>query len=473
MSKASAPPAPDYTAAAQETAAGNMANLQYQTQANRPTTTTPWGTDTWSQDGNNNWTQTVSLTPDQQAALNSQQQVQQNQSQLAQTLQGQVANTMAGGFNAPQLGSYTNGVSSVNTGFGNFNPTGVSSVNQNYANGPSQSLNFSGSPSLNTNFSAGQSAYTDPNQFTSSAGSVNLNAPQFSSADAQQGAQSAYNASTGLLQDQWNQANTNLDSQLRLQGITPGSEAYNNAMQNQQRTQAQQQDQLANQAVQTGANIANQNYASALAGYGAQNTAQNQAYNQGLSSMSAANSGIGQNYSQGLGAFSANNAALGQNYANALGAYGAQNQAASTQANQNLSAYNAGNAAQNQAYSQALAGYGANQNALQNYNAAQSQQYGQALNSYQTAYQAALQNYLQPLNNMNAVLYGNQVQMPSFGSQPNSSAGYTGGTDYSSAANMLGQYNSGVAAQNGANSSSLMGTLGGLGSAAMMAFMMA
>lgn len=48
MGKSSAPKAPDYKGAAEATADANMQNLQYQTAANRPNITTPWGSQTWS-----------------------------------------------------------------------------------------------------------------------------------------------------------------------------------------------------------------------------------------------------------------------------------------------------------------------------------------------------------------------------------------------------------------------------------------
>lgn len=90
------------------------------------------------------------------------------------------------------------------------------------------------------------------------------------------------------------------------------------------------------------------------------------------------------------------------------------------------------------------------------------------MQQYTTAYQNAYQNYLQPLNSMNAVLTGQQVASPSM---PNfTAAGYTPGADYSGAASATGQYNSGIAAQNGANASSTMGTVGSLAAAAAIAY---
>lgn len=109
-----------------------------------------------------------------------------------------------------------------------------------------------------------------------------------------------------------------------------------------------------------------------------------------------------------------------------------------------------------------------NQQAQLNANAAQQQAYAQAMQQYQTAYQDAYQNYLQPLNSMNAVLTGQQVnmpQMPGF-----TAAGYTPGADLSGAASSLGQYNSGIAAQNAANRSSTMGSIGSLAMAAAVAY---
>jgi hypothetical protein len=409
MSKGSAPPAPDYTGAAQATAAGNAQNLNAQTYANRPDQITPWGSSTWASTSDNaayntalanwqasgsdpktrpdantytKWTNTTTLTPAEQAALNDQQKIQQNQSSLATTLQGQVASQMANGFKPPDMSSYLNGVPAINSNFQGFNPSGQ--------------------------------VKTDPNAYTSAAGSVNLNAPKFDQATADAGTQAAYKAATGLLTDGWQQDQNNLDSKLRMQGLTPGTEAYNNAMQNTLRVQGQQQDQLANQAVLTGNQLANTNYASALAGYQAGNSAQNQAYTQGLSSFDAANTATGQ------------------------------------------------------AYSQALGTYGANQQAIQNSNAAQQQSYAQAMQQYTTAYQNQYQNYLQPLNSMNAVLTGQQVASPSMPSF--TAAGYTPGADYTGAAGAAGQYASGVAAQNSANASSTMGTVGALGMAAAVAF---
>ena len=478
MDGGSAPTQVDPAIAAQVTADGNLKNLNAQTVANRPNQVTPWGTSTWTQtptvdhagydaatakynqgnsqgtwvagtpgysqwsgsgeggsmvdvagteghwsnatsDGskaptladytNKQWTQNLTLSPAEQAALSDQQSIQQNQSHLAQTLQGQVADTMKGGFKAPSLADYMKNVGSVNQQFGGFTPQGVGAIDQSHINVG--------------NFTAGNQ---DVNQnFGSDAQHVDLNAPQFNNGTIQRGAQAAFNSATGLLMPQMQQDTKNLDTQLRLQGLTPGTEAYNTAAQNLQRTQNQSLNQIANQSVLTGNQMANTNYASALAGYGARNTA------------------IGQQYGQDTGAFTLGNQAKTQALQNSmLNFQGA------------LQGQTAHNTTQNQAYTQALAGYGANQSAQQQSNFAQQQAHQQALGGYSTAYTSALQNYLQPLNNMNAVLGGQQVNMPSMPSF--ATAGYTNGADMTGAANAKnsmaqGMYNSDVASANSTN----------------------
>lgn len=81
-----APDAPDYEAAAERTAEGNLQLLDQQTRANRPTQITPWGTSSWVEEGDGNWTQRIELTPEQQNALQSQLNVGQYRSNLAENM---------------------------------------------------------------------------------------------------------------------------------------------------------------------------------------------------------------------------------------------------------------------------------------------------------------------------------------------------------------------------------------------------
>lgn len=74
IGKSSPPPAPDYTAAAQQTSAGNLAAARAATSANRANQYTPYGSLTWAQDANNpdSWTQSINLNDTGQQLLNAQ-----------------------------------------------------------------------------------------------------------------------------------------------------------------------------------------------------------------------------------------------------------------------------------------------------------------------------------------------------------------------------------------------------------------
>jgi len=284
---------------------------------------------------------------------------------------------------------------------------------------------------------------------------------------------SAQSAIMSRLAPQLQQERSRLQTELVNQGIPPGSEAYRNAM----TQQNQRENDLLTQASVQGINLdlaarqqglgeqqtlgafanqaANQVFQNRLAQQQAQNQAQQQAFGQrvqagefgnaaqmayfgaGLQNQEAANRAIAQNYNQALQSQAMANAALSQNQQAALQQQAAANAAqqlgfgqqmdlnaarnAAIAANQQtgLSQQQAMNAAQNQAYNQAL------QNA-QFGNAAQNQAYNQALQNAQffnTAQQQSLAQQLalrnQPLNEIAALMSGSQVQMPQF-------QGYTG-----------------------------------------------
>ena len=73
MGKASAPAAPNYEAAAEKTASGNLEAAKYATRANRVNQYTPYGSLTYNENGDGTWSQTQTLTPQAQATLDKQQ----------------------------------------------------------------------------------------------------------------------------------------------------------------------------------------------------------------------------------------------------------------------------------------------------------------------------------------------------------------------------------------------------------------
>ena len=224
MSEQPKPPAaPDYTGAANATAAGNMAAAKATAAANQrlqlmgqygsmTNQVTPYGKISYTptyldKQGNpianpaditdpsifRQWTQTMTLSPEQQAMYN------QNQA-LNQTL-------------------------------GDIATTGVGQV-QNSMNNP---LDFSQNQALQT-----------PGQLQ------------------QQASNAAYQNAAQYLDPQFKQSNAQLANRLANQGITQGSEAYNNAMLNAGNAQQQAYESARNQAYIQGMSGAQQQYTQGL-----------------------------------------------------------------------------------------------------------------------------------------------------------------------------------------------------------------
>lgn len=98
-------------------------------------------------------------------------------------------------------------------------------------------------------------------------GSLN---PQAAQSAQQQGQQAAYAAQTQYLDPQFAQGQESLTSQLANQGLTPGSDAYNNAMLNFNNQKQQAYSNAANTSELTGSQIGTQNYQNQLAGISSQ-----------------------------------------------------------------------------------------------------------------------------------------------------------------------------------------------------------
>lgn len=202
------------------------------------------------------------------------------------------------------------------------------------------------------------------------------------------------------------------DNQLANQGIMQGSEAYNNA----KTLLAQQHNDL----------------------LGAVTT---QGFNTGLA---ANNQAYGQNRNQYDAEMSANNQNFGQNQAlfNSQAAINSQNYG------QNQALYNSQLGANNQNFNQNQAQYGAD------------------LNATQQGFQQAAYNQMQPINLINSLRTGSQVQNPNFVNAPQQAN--VAGADLLGAAQgnynaQMGQYNAQLGSNN-AMTSGLMGLAGaGLG----------
>lgn len=196
-SKSSPPPAPDYTGAAQQTSAGNLAAARQATAANRVNQTTPYGsikysqTPTYDAAGTLNpdagWNMTTSLSPAQQRQFDTNNQINEQLGGVAQQGIGYVQNA---------LGRPLQGANALSTNAGD---------------------------------------------------------PQL----LQQNVQNAlYKNSTQYLDPQFAQQDTALESKLANQGITRGSDAYNTAMLNQGNAKQQAYESARNSATAQGVGAA-------------------------------------------------------------------------------------------------------------------------------------------------------------------------------------------------------------------------
>lgn len=103
--KSDPPAAPNYAAAANATAEGNLANARYATQANRPNVYTPLGSQTWTNSGDR-WNSYINLSPQAQETINNQIGLSNDYSSTAKDLMGSIPEAYANGFGPSDFGAY-------------------------------------------------------------------------------------------------------------------------------------------------------------------------------------------------------------------------------------------------------------------------------------------------------------------------------------------------------------------------------
>jgi hypothetical protein len=248
----STPAAPDYTGAANATAAGN-----------RVSQVTPYGSFKYSESGtdtqgNPMWTATTTLSPAQQQLLDIQNQTSLGLGNLQQQGLGYVQNMLNQPFDTSSLPSLQ----------GNINQTNLNQVGQG--------------PQLQTDLE---------NQ-------------------GMQGWDRANALIMQRLQPQLDRQSKQLDTQLAQQGIMPGSEAYNIAKQQ----MAQGQNDLLNQAQLTGLGAQQQFFGQGLQAGQFANAANQQGYANQLSAQQANNAALQQMYANQLSNAQLGNQARGQGF---------------------------------------------------------------------------------------------------------------------------------------------------------------
>ncbi len=202
----SAPDPPDYEAAAEATAAGNLEALQMQTETNRPTQITPFGSTVWSQDPDNPnaWTQTTELAPDSQRALASQLRLMGDRSQLGESLMGRAEQEFGTPMDWGALPDYAQTPQGQAMAPGMVTPGSIPDVNINPG-------------------------------------------------DIRNRAEDAlYSRATSRLDPQWEQREQNMHAQLVARGHRPGDPAYRQAMENMGRERTDAYDRAMTSAIAGG-----------------------------------------------------------------------------------------------------------------------------------------------------------------------------------------------------------------------------
>lgn len=219
--KNDAPDPPDYRAAAEEQAEASREITLNQTYANRPYQVTPWGDITWSTErvidpASNTpvtaWTQRMSLDPDLQAGLDDQQAITRGRSDLALGLLDRSRDEFGPMVDwdqftdlrgAPDMPEYSA------DGFQDMSPQQMQT-----------GLDFSNAYEVG-----------DPTQIRNRA------------EDA------IYDRRTSRLDPEWDQRMSDMDIQLRNQGLTPGDEAYDRAIGNLERARTDAYEAAGNEAI--------------------------------------------------------------------------------------------------------------------------------------------------------------------------------------------------------------------------------
>ena len=291
-----APPAPDYAAAARETAQGNLAASQAAAAANRVNQVTPYGnlnyTQTKDAEGNPVWTATTSLSDVGQQLLNNQNQSALGLGSTTNAALRDVQNTMGQPFN-PNLPALQSNLATPT-----YNQVGQ---------GP-QFSQMGSSPQLQTGL-------------------------DFQGMEGWDKATSLINQ---RLQPQIQQSEERLQAQLANQGIAPGTEAYNRAMMQ----QGQRTNDLLTQAQLAGQNVQQNMFGQALQGGQFGNQALNQMNANQLANLGFNNATNQQGFANQLAGTQANNAALAQGFANQAANAGITNAANQQAFNQQMTQYN-------------------------------------------------------------------------------------------------------------------------------------
>lgn len=501
MGKKKAPPPPDYAAIAREQAAAQQRLAAQQTAENRPDQITPYGRISWSQDPAGRWMQQTTLNPEMQAALDQQMGLQRQRSDLAGSLMSRVQ-------------------ADLGTPFGFSGPSNTSS-SRNLLQRLFPSRSRSSSQPAATSF-AGMPARQEMSGYQRLNTSLQDYAPQLSTSVAQRGVtrgfeiggpQMSIDPMTGQLARSVQQENiqrslnfadnpalpqfdasyrdrvasdlmqrmnpqherqrAELETNLANRGFAVGSEAYTRALKDLNDRQAGERfnalDMAGSEAQRLfnmGMGARQQAFQEDVTGGNFANSAAQQAFNQGLTANQFQNAATQQAFQQALGAGQFGNQAQNQLFGQRMGLADLANRASSQEFNQDLAAQQF----RNQAFGQ-MAGMDINRMNAMNQALAQQQGLEQNYAGFQNdlrarAIQEEAMRRSMSLNEMNALLSGQQISMPTFSSFTPAQMGQ--------APNLMGAaqntFDAQMGAVNAANAQrgQTMNTLGNIATAAFM-----
>jgi len=266
------PETPDFQQTAREQGEANSAAFQEAWRWNHPDQITPYGNERWGWDGNR-WTRTYELSPEEQRQLN-----------LTNTIENYALTTLS-----DSLPGILGGLQKPFTWDGqplygfdpNLTPQQGFNYNANSAGAPGlqSSLDFGGAPGM----------------------------PTYGQADRLSAADAAYRLGERYLDPRMQEQRSNLNTELRNEGLMPGSEAYNNAMAEQGRNENQAFGDLYDRSMLAGREELTSAFDRQLAGRSQgvgeitqqgqfANDARNQWLNQMLAEFGAENNAVAQGY---------------------------------------------------------------------------------------------------------------------------------------------------------------------------------
>jgi hypothetical protein len=419
MGKKKAPPPPDYAAAAREQAASSERLAARQTVENRPDQITPEGRVSWSQDPSGKWTQTTTLNPETQAAFDQQRSLQRQRSDLGASFMDRVRTDFAQPFSFAGMPARQemSGYQNLDTSLQDYSPELSTSVAQR---GVTRGFDFAG-PQMSIDPMTGGLARNVQQENVQRSLNVSDNPamPQVDASYRDRVASDLMERMRPVYERQQSELETNLANR----GFQVGSEGYTRALEDLNKRQAGERynalDIAGNEAQRLfnmGMGSRQQAFQEDVTGGNFANTAAQQAFNQGLTANQFQNAATQQAFQQALGSGQFGNQAQQQFFGQNMGMADLFNRAGQQEFGQDLAAQQF----QNQAFGQ-RAGMDINRMNARNQALGQQQDLqrefaGFQNNLRQQAIQEEMARRNMSLNEMNAVLSGQQAALPSFGS---------------------------------------------------------